>query len=121
VTLLLTFQSAFAVEGPRAALPVSLPLELLLPLSLCLWRGALRPSGRFFLMCGPDALHNPFAKHMLPLCKEPARLLCLLILSLCCAPDSILVFLRSAGEMLPLYEELARLLRCNVVSYDYAG
>lgn len=25
------------------------------------------------------------------------------------------------GEMLPLYEELARLLRCNVLSYDYAG
>ncbi|KAL4421927.1 hypothetical protein ABPG77_005211 [Micractinium sp. CCAP 211/92] len=25
------------------------------------------------------------------------------------------------GEMLPLYEELARLLRCNVFSYDYAG
>lgn len=27
----------------------------------------------------------------------------------------------AAGEMLPLYEELARLLRCNVLSYDYAG
>ncbi|PSC68542.1 alpha beta-hydrolase [Micractinium conductrix] len=25
------------------------------------------------------------------------------------------------GEMLPLHEELARLLRCNVLSYDYAG
>lgn len=25
------------------------------------------------------------------------------------------------GEMLPLYEELARLLRCNVLSYDYTG
>lgn len=88
-------------------MPVSLPVQLLLPLSLCLWRGALRPSGRFFLLCGPDALYFPFAKHMLPLCKEPARLL---ILSLCCAPDSILVFLRSAGDMLPLYEELARLM-----------
>jgi hypothetical protein len=26
-----------------------------------------------------------------------------------------------AGEMLPLYEELARLLRCNILAYDYAG
>jgi hypothetical protein len=25
------------------------------------------------------------------------------------------------GEMLPLYEELSRLLRCNVLAYDYAG
>ena len=30
-------------------------------------------------------------------------------------------FAGSAGEMLPLYEELARLLRCNVLSYDYTG
>ncbi|EFN60175.1 hypothetical protein CHLNCDRAFT_29399, partial [Chlorella variabilis] len=25
------------------------------------------------------------------------------------------------GEMLPLYEELSRLLRCNILSYDYTG
>lgn len=35
--------------------------------------------------------------------------------------DGMLFCLLGAGEMLPLYEELARLLRCNVLSYDYTG
>jgi hypothetical protein len=52
--------------------------------------------------------HLSGGHHAPPSPNSPNRLLS----TACCPP---------AGEMLPLYEELSRLLRCNILSYDYAG